>query len=627
MSDTELAKKILELIGGESNIDYVTHCVTRLRVNITDKSKIENTKIKSLSGVLGTNMVGDQYQVILGDRVTNIYNAFVSMVHISNESDGNTKKEKEGIISRLLDILSGIFVPIIPAIIGAGLLKGILIFLNFYHLVSPATSTYKLLSVFSDSAFYFMPILLAYSSAKKFKVNKYVAVAIAGILVHPELISMMSKSASVKFFGIPFVSATYSTSVLPIILGVWVMSYIERGLNKVIPKILRTVLVPLFTLLITAPIILGILGPIGTIVGNAIGQGTVHLYLRFGVLTGIIIGAVYPFLVILGMHVGFAPVMIQSLSKYGVDYIMGLSVASNSAEAGATTAVWLKTKNKQLKEIAGTSALNAIIGVTEPALFGVTSKLKKPLIAVSIGGAIGGATAGFFRVTSHGVGTGPIAGIPLFFGKTFIWFVVSCLISYVVSFVLAYVIGFEDIPNPEDERKKNTIDENKKIVTNVVANQTVDAPVSGNVIPLEKVKDNVFSSKVMGDGVAIVPKSDKVYAPFDGIVELVFGTKHAIGLRSYDGCELLIHVGIDTVELKGKHFVSHVEQGQNVKKNELLLEFDKDAIEKDGYDTTIPVIVTNLKEFTEIIQTKQTSLKHGDELLELKVKNEEKNNK
>ena len=559
----------------------------------------------------------------MGGRVTDVYNAFVPLVHISNNSTSDTNKAKENIISKLLDILSGIFVPIIPAIIGAGLLKGILIFLNFYHLVSPATSTYKLLSVFSDSAFYFMPILLAYSSAKKFKTNKYVAVAIAGILVHPELISMMSKSASVKFFGIPFTSATYSTSVLPIILGVWVMSYIERGLNKIIPKILRTVLVPLFTLLITAPIILGILGPIGTIVGDAIGQGTVQLYLHYGVIAGILVGAAYPFLVIMGMHVGFTPVMVQSLSKYGVDYMMGIFVASNSAEAGATTAVWLKTKNKQLKEIAGSSALNAIIGVTEPALFGVTSKLKKPLIAVSIGGAVGGGIAGLFKVAAQGAGTGPIAGIPLFFGKTFIWFIISCLVSYVVSFILAYVIGFEDIPNPEDLSQKNSMDNHEKIVTTVVANQSVADPVNGNVIPLSEVKDNVFSSKMMGDGAAIVPNDNKIYAPFDGVVELVFETKHAIGLKSYDGCELLIHVGLDTVELKGKHFISHVIKDQKVKKGDLLLEFDREAISKEGYDTTIPVIVTISKDFENITNTKKKQLQHGEELLKLTAKNKE----
>lgn len=615
MNDKQLAEKILLFSGGEQNIKGVTHCVTRLRLSVHDTNKIKNIEIQSLPGVIGVNQVGNQFQVILGPKVVDVYNEFNGMVNIS--TDSQTGDQHEGLVSKFLDTLSGIFTPILPAIIGAGLLKGIMIFLMFYGLVSTESDLFKFLNIFSDSAFYFIPILLAVSTATRFNCNKYVAIAIAGILVHPGLVSMMSESDSLRFLGIPITNASYGSSVLPIVLGVWLMSYVERGLTKVIPKILRTIFVPLFTLIIVAPVILAVLGPVGTIVGNAIGQGFIDFYLNFGILAGAVLGAVYPFLVIMGMHVGFTPVMVQSLSKFGVDYMMALFVASNSAQAGATFAVYRKTKNKDFKALAGTAALNAVIGITEPALFGVTTKLKKPLIAVSIGGAIGGAIAGAFHVQASGMGTGPIAGIPLFLGPTFLYFVISNIVAFVVAFALTLVIGFEDIPEESTSLSRADIDE--KVVTTIIADQNIISPLSGKTVRLEDVQDAVFAEKMMGDGLAILPVEGKVVAPFDGVVEVAFETKHAIGLKSYDGCELLIHVGLDTVELNGKGFTSHVKKGDSVSAGDLLLEFDLESIQKAGYDTTTPIVVTNSALYESILQTEGKKVRVGDPILALKA--------
>lgn len=615
MNDKQLAEKILLFSGGEQNIKGVTHCVTRLRLSVHDTNKIKNIEIQSLPGVIGVNQVGNQFQVILGPKVVDVYNEFNGMVNIS--TDSQTGDQHEGLVSKFLDTLSGIFTPILPAIIGAGLLKGIMIFLMFYGLVSTESDLFKFLNIFSDSAFYFIPILLAVSTATRFNCNKYVAIAIAGILVHPGLVSMMSESDSLRFLGIPITNASYGSSVLPIVLGVWLMSYVERGLTKVIPKILRTIFVPLFTLIIVAPVILAVLGPVGTIVGNAIGQGFIDFYLNFGILAGAVLGAVYPFLVIMGMHVGFTPVMVQSLSKFGVDYMMALFVASNSAQAGATFAVYRKTKNKDFKALAGTAALNAVIGITEPALFGVTTKLKKPLIAVSIGGAIGGAIAGAFHVQASGMGTGPIAGIPLFLGPTFLYFVISSIVAFVVAFALTLVIGFEDIPEESTSLSRADIDE--KVVTTIIADQNIISPLSGKTVRLEDVQDAVFAEKMMGDGLAILPVEGKVVAPFDGVVEVAFETKHAIGLKSYDGCELLIHVGLDTVELNGKGFTSHVKKGDSVSAGDLLLEFDLESIQKAGYDTTTPIVVTNSALYESILQTEGKKVRVGDPILALKA--------
>jgi len=617
MNDKQLAEKILELLGGQKNVSGVTHCVTRLRVTVNNTDLIQKNELQALDHVLGVNIVGSQLQVILGDRVNDVYDEFVPLVGTSDEEEG--EKSETSLVNRFLDTLSGIFTPIIPALVGAGLLKGIVIFLMFYELVSTESDLYQFLDIFSDAAFFFLPILLAMSSAARFKCNPYIAVAIAGILLHPNLIALMEGSDSLQFLGIPVTNASYATSVLPIILGILVMSYIEKWLTRIIPKILRTILVPLLTLLIVAPIILIVLGPIGTLAGDLIGQGFIDLYLQYGVIAGAILGLTYPYLVLLGMHVGLGPVTVQSVSTFGADFIMGPTVASNSAQAGATFAVFLKTKNKEFKAIVGAAALNAVIGITEPALFGVTSKLKRPLLAVSAGGGIGGAVAGFFKVEALGMGTGPIAGIPLFLGATFIYFVISCVVAFLVSFILTPIIGFEDIP---EKKQESPVAVDEKIVTHIAGDQEVVSPLTGEIVSLDEVNDNVFSQKMMGDGIAIQPKFGEIRAPFDGEVAAIFDTKHAIGLNSYDGCELLIHIGLDTVELNGQGYTVHVNQGDSISKGDLLLEFDIDEIKEAGYDPVTPIIVTNSHMYKTIEKASVKQISSKELLLNLIAKTE-----
>lgn len=618
MDNKQLAIEILKLSGEKENINSVTHCVTRLRLTVYDTKKIKTAELQSLEGVLGTNLVGNQLQVILGGRVGPVHDETVILVGDTSENDDN-QSNSGSVVDKFLDTLSGIFVPVIPAIIGAGLLKAVLFTLMFANLVSTDSDIFKFLNIFSDAGFYFLPILLAFSSAIKFKANPYVATVIAGILIHPELITMMNESTNLKFVGVPIISMSYASSVIPIILGILFMSYVEKGLIKIVPKILQTVLLPLLTLIITAPVVLAVIGPLGKIAGDAMGNGFMALYLSpFSWLAGIILGALMPYIIMIGMHNGFGPVMIQTLSTYGVDYLMGINVASNSAQAGATFAVFLKTKNKEFKSLAGVAALNAILGITEPALFGVTSRLKRPLLAVSIGGAIGGGIAGFFRVESLGIATGPIIGIPLFIGPTFIYFVISCTIAFIIAFIATNIIGFEDIPVKTAPVASVEIDE--PVITSIVANEEISSPLEGKVIPIEEVKDNVFAEKVMGDGIAIEPSVGKVLAPFDGIVEVAFETKHAIGLKSFDGSELLIHVGLDTVELNGKNFTSHIKKGDQVSKGDLLLEFDISEIKKAGYDVTTPIIVTNTPMYKEIKKTEKNNINSGDQLLTLIVK-------
>lgn len=618
MNDKQLAEKIFFLSGGNSNITGVTHCMTRLRLSVKDNDVVDTNELEKLQGVLGVNQVGsNQLQIILGGKVKSVHEAFVPLVDSQINNQKNSEEQpKTNLFNRFLETVSGIFSPVLPVIIGAGLVKGLLFASMFAGIVQADSQLFSFLNIFSDAGFYFLPIFLAYSAGNKFKCNPYLAAMLAAIMLHPDLVTMMSDSSKLSFLGIPIISVNYGSSVIPIIFGVLFMSYVERYVTKFLPAILRTVFVPLLTILITAPIVLATIGPFGKVVGDAIGSGIIWLYLSpFRVIAGALVGGFMPFLVMTGMHNGLGPIMLQTISKYGVDYILGLQVASNSAQAGSAWAVFFKTKNREFKQLTQAAAFSATLGITEPALFGVHLKLKKTLIPVVIGGAVGGGIAAFFKVTSLGVATGPLIGIPLFIGDTFVWYVVSFMTSFILAFILTSIIGFEDVPVEELDAPIQTSE-----MIDVALDQEVFSPLSGEVISLEEINDKVFSQKMMGDGVAIKPTVGKVVAPFDSVVEAAFETKHAVGLKSYDGCELLIHVGLDTVELNGVGYTMHVKKGDAVSKGELLLEFDIEAIQKAGYDVTTPIIVTNTTMYEVIEKTENKEEITGEPLMNLVAK-------
>lgn len=618
MNDKQLAENILSLSGGNSNITGVTHCMTRLRLSVSDNSIVNTGELEKLPGVLGVNQVGsNQLQIILGGKVKGVHEAFVPLVDVQNDNQGSSEPEKKtNLFNRFLETVSGIFSPVLPVIIGAGLVKGLLFASMFAGIVQADSQLFSFLNVFSDAGFYFLPIFLAYSAGIKFKCNPYLAAMLAAIMLHPDLVKMMSDSSNLSFLGIPIVSVSYGSSVIPIIFGVLFMSYVERYVTKFLPAILRTVFVPLLTILITAPIVLATIGPVGKIVGDAIGSGIISLYMSpFRIVAGALVGGFMPFLVMTGMHNGLGPIMLQTISRYGVDYILALQVASNSAQAGSAWAVFFRTKNKEFKQLVQAAAFSATLGITEPALFGIHLKLKKTLVPVVIGGAVGGAIAAYFKVTSLGVATGPLIGIPLFIGDTFVWYVVSFVASFIVAFILTNVMGFEDVPVEELSAPIQTSE-----MVDVALDQEIFSPLSGEIIQLENVNDQVFSQKMMGDGIAIKPIMGKVVAPFDGVVEVAFETKHAIGLKSYDGCELLIHVGLDTVELDGIGYTMHVKKGDTVSTGDLMLEFDIDSIQSAGYDTTTLIIVTNTPQYEAIEKTNNNHENIGDKLMKLVAK-------
>ncbi|MGE6630544.1 beta-glucoside-specific PTS transporter subunit IIABC [Bacillus sp. NPDC077027] len=619
MNHKQTAKEVLELVGGEKNVKQVTHCMTRLRFNLYDESKADKAKLQSTDGVMGVNQSGGQYHVIIGNEVSNVYKEMIAESGLSTDVkvDNSVEKTKQNVISKLFDFISGVFTPILPAIAGAGMIKGILALLLTLEWISDKSSTFTILTAIGDGAFYFLPILLAVSVAKKVGSNQYIAAAIAAAALHPQLTALLG-AGNTEFIGLPVIATVYSSSVIPILLTIWLGSYVEKFAEKFSPKSLRIILVPTVTLLVVVPVMLIAIGPIGSVIGNGLAGGIDLLFKHAGILAGVLIGGFMSPLIITGMHYALLPIMINNITLNGFDYIMPMMFVANMAQAGAAFGVFLKTKNKSFKSLAMSTSVTALMGITEPAMYGVNMRLKKPFIAALIGAASGGVFMSIFKAKSYVVaGSAGLPGIPTFIGPTFIYSMIGLVIGFAVATIMTLVLGFEDVPVKDDTKADKPEQEKKGTVA--VNNEVVNSPLEGELKPLNQVNDATFSNEIMGKGTAIVPTKGRVTAPFNGKVETIFQTKHAIGLVSDQGTELLIHVGIDTVKLGGKYFTSHVQSGDMVKAGDLLVEFDIEAIQKEGFDITTPIIVTNSNQFAGITAQTTGSIKETDSLLTVSV--------
>ena len=564
------AKKILQRVGGKDNVINLVHCMTRLRFTLKDESIVDDEAVKKTKGVMGIMKKGGQYQIIIGNDVGNVFNELNKLGNFSNEVKEVPAKsnEKKNIFTMLMDTISGIMAPVIPAIIGAAMIKVLLTLLPMIGVLSTNGQTYQLLSVIGDGAFFFMPVLIAISASKKFGTNMYYAASIALIMLHPNLITLMNTAhdagQTVKFLKyIPVTYASYSYSVIPIILAVY---YVERFVDKITPVVTKNFLKPMLVVLIEAPIALIILGPLGAICGNGLSTVVYAIHDKLGFIAIGLVAGVYPFVVMAGMHHAFTPIKLGMIATTGYENFICIGeLCSNMAQGAASLAVALRSKNKDFKQIAGSSAFSALFaGITEPALYGVTLRLKRPMLGACIGGAVGGLVGGFFQMKCFGIAT--------------------------------LIIGFEDIVD-EDDDLDFVEESNAQLLDNEIS---ITSPVEGKVIPLTEVKDPTFSQEILGKGAAIIPEKGVVYAPFDGKVDAVFETGHALGLVSEDGVELLVHVGIDTVNLKGKHFTPKKKSGDTMKKGDILLEFDIDKIKADGYDVTTPIIISNTEQFAKV---------------------------
>ena len=605
------AMELLKELGGNDNITNVTHCATRLRFILKDESIVNKDKVAKIPGVITTVQAGGQFQVVIGNHVKDAYEHMIKMVTIDEEAAKGTGNKKVGIVSRIIDVISAIFAPFLYTLAACGILQGILGVLVALNAIDTAGGTYQILNFISWTAFTFLPVLIAVTASKKFGVNTFIALVIACALVCPDYIAMVNAAKPVYFLGMKVQLLSYTSSVIPIILSIWIASYVQKFFDKYLPIVIRNLFTPMFTIAIMVPLTLLAFGPIGNTIGGAIGGIYNTLYNLSPIVAGLVVGGLWEVLVIFGVHWGITPVTVGNYANLGYDTFTGLQASAVFSQAGATFGVFLKTKNKDMKGVSASAAITGLFGITEPAIYGVNLRLKKPMICGCIAGAVGGAIGGAFHAVSWSYNMPGIATLPAYFKAghltPFIGLVITIVVAFVLGAVLTYIVGFED--EAEDETKEIETS-NETTETNGEDTSEFVAPVTGNVIPVNQVKDEAFASEAMGKGVGIEPENGKVYAPFDGNVDAVFPTGHLVGLSDGNGAEVLIHIGVDTVKLEGKGFTTYVAQGDKVKKGDLLVEFDVELLKKEGYDTTVMFITTDTSKDVQVLSGRKEAVKN-----------------
>lgn len=618
----ELGKLILENVGGKENISNVTHCATRLRFNLKECKKVDVDKIKVAKGVIGIADSNGQFQVIIGSEVSKVYKEIIKIIG-TIETEGNSSEKKRGLVG-FFEVISGIFTPIIPPLTAAGMLKAVLVLATTFGWLNKDSQTFYIFNFVADAAFFFFPVVLGYTAAIKFKCNPYMGMLVGGALIHPNYLALVNAKEAVYFLGMPLRLVNYASSVVPIIVIVYVMSFVEEFADRVSPKFIKFFSKPLLTVLIMTPLAFLLLGPMGSIAGEGLALGVEKINGFAPWLIPVIVGGTSPLLVMIGMHYGLIPIGFNELAVNGFDTVVGPGMlVSNIAHGGATLAVALKTKNTDLKQLAGSAGFTACLGITEPAMYGVTMKLKKPLIAVMLGGGLAGLYCGVMGVVRFSTGIPGLASLPVFLSETrpmnIVHAAIAAVIAFSTAFISMFIIGFEDIPNENcesvEEIKENEIKIKKEMPVDGVIQ--VKSIAKGEVIELSSVKDDAFASESLGKGYAIVPEIGEISSPIDGVVSSIFATKHAIGLEGEDGTEILIHVGIDTVRLNGEHFESCVKEGDTVKAGDILVKFDRDTVMKKGFDISTPVIVTNSSDYTEVVVSKFGKVNVGENVLAL----------
>lgn len=621
MNYKNLAEEIIRLVGGEDNIASLVHCATRLRFNLKDESKADTAKLKATKGVMGAVSNAGQYQVIIGSDVSHVFKEIMAMTKLDSGSQGGEEKDNRKIADKVIDTISGIFTPVLPAITAAGMLKAVLAILITTKLLTNDSQTYQVLNFMADAGFYFLPILLANSAAKKFKCNPYMAMMIGGMLLHPTFTGMITAAkeagTGIAVFGMNIPLASYGSSVIPIILSVWLMSYVEPFADKVSPKAVKFFLKPLITAMVVGIATLVIVGPLGYIISDKVAVAISAIESRASWLVPTIIGALSPLLVMTGTHYGIIPIGINNIMTLGYDTLVGPGMlVSNVAQGGAALAISLKTKDSEFKQLASTSSITALCGITEPALYGVNLKTKIGLYASIIGGGVGGLFYGIFRVARYATGSPGLLTLPVYIGgdsmSNFYYACIGAAISIVVAFIVAYILYKDSVDEVKEEKKEEVKKAPVKEGT-----VTICAPLTGEAVALSEVNDLTFAEEIMGPGMAIIPTEGKVVSPVNGTVAMIFETKHAIALVDDNGTELLIHVGLDTVKLGGKYFTAHVKAGDKVKVGSPLVDFDLNGIKGEGYDIITPVIVTNSAEYSSILPINDRAVKMGEEVIKV----------
>lgn len=621
MNYEKSAKEILHHVGGKQNVAHLGHCATRLRFTLKDDSQADLEAIKKVPGVLDVVNKG-QFQVVIGNNVIEVFDELIKAGDFDSEikdevakKENGSKRGKVKLGSMILDFFVSVFQPLIPAMAGAGILKSMLLLLSVIGWVNPKGSTYIVLISISGAVFYFLPILVALTTAAKLKVNHLVAAAAMSVLLFPDMITNLGNGIS--FLSIPLTNVNYASQVFPSMLGVMFYAYMERFFFKLSPKPIRVFFVPMMSLLLTVPVTLAVLGPLGFHLGTYLTSTILFLFANFGWAAVGILAAILPFMIATGMHKALAPYAIAAVAASGREFLMLPALfAHNMSESAASFAVAIRTKDTRLRGVAVSSAISAMFGIAEPALYGVTLQRKRVLASVVISSLIGGLSLGLLGVAGSTIVSPSLASIAMFIdpnnSMNFIYAISGLVVSYVISFVLTLILWKEDaqlpveLTNVKKESNEFTKNTSKEIVS-------VKQPVQGEIIPLIEVKDDVFSTKSMGEGIAVIPSKGELYAPTDGIIKMVFRTQHAIAMETANGSELLFHIGIDTVKLKGQFFESQVKIGDQVKSGDLLVKFDIEGIVEAGYDPVTIVVVTS-REGYEVKYT-EADRKEADPLM------------
>lgn len=658
MNIRKIANDILEQVGGASNVQSLTHCFTRLRFVLRDEKKADKKKIEKLEGVISVMSAGGEFQVVCGAKVTQIYSEIEVLLDPENDTmKSSTKQEHENtkqqvnskqqennkhqgkrLANRILQTITQIFTPLVPAIAAAGLIKGLLtaakLIMQRKGIDISTTDTYTILYAASQVIFYFFPIFLAMTTAKALKCNQVIAMVIAGTLVYPSIDAIIQDTEiATTIFGFPVIKGawqigesvkvfSYTESVIPIILAVLVMAYFEKFLKKWIPEVIQLILIPGLELLVMLPLTLCLLGPVGIYIGNAIQVGYDFVIGISPVLGGALIGGLWGVFVIFGAHRALLPIGLNDVALNGHQNILAFAGSANFAQGGAALGVLLKTKNKGLKQVAASGTIAAsLVGVTEPAIYGCNLRYKKPMICAIVAGAIGGAIMGFGGVYGDAFANNGVLTIFTYaaFGmKKFVFYLIGIAVAYFGAAILTYVVGFEEDVEEDNEVREVRGEDEGRNSTRVSDSKAGDSlrmssPMTGKLISLEEVQDKVFASKQLGDGVAILPEVGEVVAPENGTVTTIYKSLHAIGFTTDEGLEVLIHVGIDTVKLGGIHFKAHVVEGQQVRKGEKILSFDIEGIQGEGYDITTPILLTNC-DITKVEKDSMGDIHCGQEL-------------
>ncbi|MNB88435.1 PTS system beta-glucoside-specific EIIBCA component [compost metagenome] len=628
MKHQETAQQIVQSVGGVSNVNSVYHCVTRLRFELKDNSKADQAALKKLDMVMGTNISGEQFQVIIGNDVPKVYDEMVKAYPALKQSGESVKKEdgkKQNVILKIFETIAGVFAPMLPAITAAGILKGLLALFVTLEWLTTGTDTYRILSAIGDGVFYFLPILIAFSAARKFGSNPFIAVGVSAALMYPDMGALLSSGNPVAFLNIPVTAVSYASSVIPILLAVWLLSYVEKTVDRFITPSLKLLLVPLISLLIMVPVTLIAIGPLGTFIGDGLSGGINWLLNEGGLISGIVLGGAMALIIMTGMHYALVPVIISNLATLGFDKFLPLTYISNMGQAGATLGVFFRAKDKKLKSVALSTSFTALMGVTEPAMYGVNMKYKKPFIAAMIGSAAGGGFALAFGAKAYALaGNGGIPGLPGLVGQTFWYAFGGMVIAFVVGAIVTVLLGFQEeaddaaqisgnmAAKPANEAPQAAAPAAVEIeAASATADSTAYAPMSGKAIPLKEVNDPTFGDELMGKGIAFVPAVGELVSPVSGTVMNVFKTKHAMVIRDESGMELLIHVGINTVKLRGQFFEAHVQTGDQVQAGDKLLTFDLKQIAQN-YDITTAMVVTNTADYKQILPIKLGPVGFGE---------------